>query len=94
MIQPTARLRRMRSMFARSGGILAEDYEYFTRLDAAIPLNKAAHRSAKLNDIGCNGQCGVGKHATLKLARGKAAGQNIVKINCDRTRPTQNPKAK
>ena len=34
-------------MFAKDGGILVEDYEHFTRQDAAIPLNKAAHTLAR-----------------------------------------------
>ncbi len=47
MIPPARRLRRMRQMFAKNGGILTEDYEYFTQRDAAIPPNKAARKSVK-----------------------------------------------
>lgn len=49
MIQPvpSARMRRMRRMFDKTGGILVEDYEYFTKLDAASLPNKAPHKSAK-----------------------------------------------
>lgn len=47
MIQPAQRLRRMRQMFAKEGGILVEDYEHFTRLDAANPQSKAVRMSAK-----------------------------------------------
>ena len=47
LIKPASRLQRMRRMFAKDGGILVEDYEHFTRQDAAIPLNKAVHTSAK-----------------------------------------------
>lgn len=46
-IIPKARLRRMRKMFSKSGGILMEDYKFFTRPDAAIRRNTIAHRSAK-----------------------------------------------
>lgn len=47
IIQPAQRLRRMRRMFAKEGGILAEDYEHFTRRDAAIPRNKAPRKLVK-----------------------------------------------
>jgi hypothetical protein len=47
LIQPAQRLRRMRRMFAKEGGILAEDYEHFTRRDAAIPQNKAPRKLVK-----------------------------------------------
>ena len=47
LIQPAQRLRRMRQMFAKDGGILLEDYDHFTRQDAAIPRNKAPRKSAK-----------------------------------------------
>jgi hypothetical protein len=41
------RLLRMRRMFADEGGVLAEDYEYFTRQrDVSTPRNKAARKSA------------------------------------------------
>ena len=47
-IIPSARLRRMRRMFAKDGGILVEDYEHFTRRQgAAILLNKAARKLEK-----------------------------------------------
>lgn len=46
-IQPTIRLCRMRQMFAKKGGILMEDYEYFTRQDASTRLSKAPHKLAK-----------------------------------------------
>ena len=46
-VQPADRLLRMRKMFAKSGGILVEDYEHFTRRDASTPPNKAARKSAK-----------------------------------------------
>jgi len=46
-VRPTDRLLRMRKMFAKSGGILVEDYEHFTRRDASTPPNKAARKSAK-----------------------------------------------
>ena len=48
LIQPAQRLRRMRRMFAKEGGILVEDYEHFTRQDAASPQSKAVRKSAKL----------------------------------------------
>jgi hypothetical protein len=44
---PTARLRRMRRMFAKIGGILIEDYEHFTRQDASSPRNKVPRTSVK-----------------------------------------------
>jgi len=46
-VQPMDRLQRMRKMFAAEGGILAEDYRYFTRQGASTPRNKAPHKSAK-----------------------------------------------
>jgi hypothetical protein len=45
--QPADRLLRMRKMFAKSGGILVEDYEYFTRQDASNPPNKVPRKLAK-----------------------------------------------
>lgn len=45
---PAERLERMREMFAKEGGILAEDYAHFTGLmrpDAPIARNKAPRRS-------------------------------------------------
>ena len=50
LIQPTQRLRRMRQMFAKTGGILLDDYEHFTRQGAAIPQNKAPHKLAKAHE--------------------------------------------
>jgi hypothetical protein len=46
-IQPTERLRRMHALFATEGGILTEDYQFFTRQDAATVQSKALRRSAK-----------------------------------------------
>ncbi len=46
-ITPKLRLLRMRRTFAKTGGILAEDYEYFTRQDASTHPNKAAHKLAE-----------------------------------------------
>ena len=46
-VQPTDRLVRMRKMFAKSGGILVEDYEHFTRQDASNSPNKAVRKSVK-----------------------------------------------
>jgi hypothetical protein len=48
---PTARLRRMRRMFAKSGGILVEDYEHFTRQDAATRQNKGRRKSVKAHGL-------------------------------------------
>ena len=45
---PGARLRRMERMFAKSGGILVEDYQYFTKHslpDASTLQNKAVRKS-------------------------------------------------
>ena len=47
-VKPVDRLLRMRKMFAKGGGILIEDYEYFTMPDGPIHLSKADRRSAKL----------------------------------------------
>lgn len=50
-IQPRQRLRRMRRTFARDGGILLEDYEYFRRLaqgDAATLLSIDFRKLAQL----------------------------------------------
>jgi hypothetical protein len=47
-LSPEARLRRMRRMFAKTGGILAEDYEHFTGPGASNGQNKAGHKSRKL----------------------------------------------
>lgn len=47
IIKPTQRLHRMRQMFASSGGILVEDYEHFTRQDAATRQNKGSRKSVK-----------------------------------------------
>jgi hypothetical protein len=41
------RLQRMRRMFTEQGGILEEDYNYFTRRGESSPRNKAPHRSAE-----------------------------------------------
>ena len=46
-VQPADRLLRMRKIFAKSGGILVEDYEHFTRQDASNSPNKAVRKSAK-----------------------------------------------
>lgn len=40
------RLLRMRKMFAAEGGILEEDYNYFTKQGESTPQNKAPHKSA------------------------------------------------
>ena len=40
------RLLRMRKMFAAEGGILEEDYNYFTRQGEPSPQSKAPHKSA------------------------------------------------
>jgi hypothetical protein len=46
--KPEERLRRMREMFAKEGGILGEDYEHFTTpQDEPIPRNKAQNTSVK-----------------------------------------------
>jgi len=41
------RLLRMRRMFAAKGGILEEDYNYFTRRGEPTPRNKETHKSAE-----------------------------------------------
>ena len=46
-VQPADRLVRMRKMFAKSGGILVEDYEHFTRQGASTPPSKAARKLVK-----------------------------------------------
>jgi hypothetical protein len=46
-IAPKKRLVRMQKMFAKTRGILVEDYEHFTRQGGSIPLNKVARKSAK-----------------------------------------------
>mgnify|MGYP001549353215 CR=1 FL=1 len=47
-IQPRARLRRMRTMFDKKGGIFMEDYQYFTKHslpDASTSQSKAPRKS-------------------------------------------------
>jgi hypothetical protein len=44
-LRPTDRLQRMRRMFAVEGGILAEDYRYFTRQDEPTPRSKVKRKS-------------------------------------------------
>jgi hypothetical protein len=39
------RLQRMRRMFAEQGGILEEDYNYFTRRGESNPRSKGPHKS-------------------------------------------------
>ena len=41
------RLQRMRRMFAEQGGILEEDYNYFTRRGEPTPRSKETHKSAE-----------------------------------------------
>lgn len=46
-LTPQARLLRMRRMFAAgAGGILAEDYRYFTRQDEPSPQSKVKRKLA------------------------------------------------
>ena len=45
-VRPEERLRRMRQMFSAEGGILEDDYRYFTRQDGPIPPSKAKRKSA------------------------------------------------
>lgn len=45
-LRPTDRLQRMRRMFAMEGGILEDDYRYFTRRDEPTPLSKVKRKSA------------------------------------------------
>jgi hypothetical protein len=40
------RLQRMRRMFAEQGGILEEDYNYFTRRGEPTPRSRVPHKSA------------------------------------------------
>jgi hypothetical protein len=40
------RLQRMRRMFAEQGGILEEDYNYFTRRGEPNPQSRARRKSA------------------------------------------------
>lgn len=51
-LEPRDRMTRMREMFAKEGGILAEDYTHFTGIrqpgEAIVP-NKAPRRSALPN---------------------------------------------
>lgn len=44
-VTPTERLRRMRRMFAKAGGILLEDYEHFTGV--SIRQNTGPHKLGK-----------------------------------------------
>jgi hypothetical protein len=44
------RLLRMRKMFAAKGGILEEDYNYFTKQGESSPLSKETHKSAELSE--------------------------------------------
>lgn len=41
------RLLRMRKMFAAKGGILEEDYNYFTKQGEPSPQSKETHKSAE-----------------------------------------------
>lgn len=41
------RLLRMRKMFATDGGILLDDYEYFTRRDEPNPQSKGMRKLAE-----------------------------------------------
>ena len=44
------RLLRKRKMFAAKGGILEEDYNYFTRQGEPSPRSKATHKSAERSE--------------------------------------------
>jgi hypothetical protein len=44
------RLLRMRQMFAAKGGILEEDYNYFTRQGEPSPRSRATHKSAERSE--------------------------------------------
>lgn len=44
------RLQRMRQMFAAKGGILEEDYNYFTKQGEPSPRSKAPHKSAERSE--------------------------------------------
>lgn len=44
---PMVRMRRMRRMFAKSGGILVEDYEHFTQRDAPTGRSKVPRKLAQ-----------------------------------------------
>jgi hypothetical protein len=46
-VRPEDRLLRMRQMFAAEGGILEEDYRYFTKQDEPTRPNKGTRRSAE-----------------------------------------------
>ena len=49
-LTPEERLRRMQAMFAKDGGILAEDYQHFTGINplgAATRQSKAPRKSAE-----------------------------------------------
>jgi hypothetical protein len=46
-IAPAERMARMRRMFAKTKGVLAEDYDYFTKPGEPIRRSKAARKSAE-----------------------------------------------
>jgi hypothetical protein len=46
-VRPEDRLLRMRQMFSAEGGILEEDYRYFTRQDEPIPQSKGTRKSVE-----------------------------------------------
>ena len=48
-IRPIGRLLRMREMFATEGGILEDDYRYFTRQDEPTPQSKVKRKLATRN---------------------------------------------
>ena len=43
--KPSERLKGMRKMFEKDGGVLAEDYQFFTRQEAPSPLSKGRRKS-------------------------------------------------
>jgi hypothetical protein len=46
-VRPEDRLLRMRQMFSAEGGILEEDYRYFTRQGEPTPLSKEIRKSVE-----------------------------------------------
>jgi len=48
-VRPEDRLLRMRQMFAADGGILEEDYRYFTKQDEPTPQSKVKRKLATRN---------------------------------------------